>query len=582
MAQGNYTKAIVKFSRIRKNRAIKPSFSAPEGPQHAAEIMAQHLERIFDGDLLPHSADTILTNNDSTLAPYDVASCSITIDSVNNAIAQLPRRKAPGVDHLTIEMIVPLTDNLTPILVHLFQLCWRWSPVTDPGNFRPISLTSIFRKILEKCLYLDLVDQSPPLDITQGSFREARGTLDQALCLIEICSILRKHHHINPTLAFLDIKSAYDTVDRSYIWRTLQPYLDPALLNILKNLFNEVQIEVILGNVKSSRFSPKTGVLQGSILSSFLYSIYINQLPNLLRDHPLPHEAEKDPVDFALSVNCLLYGDDVVLIASSAQLPAILQKCEEHSYQLGCCLNLAKCTILALPEDTQSYTLYNTILPKQNSFPYLGIPICPGGYLHTQELIQGNVNKALKIMNEMAMIGVNPAGFDRLLSVRFYTQIVRPQLEYGLAISMCLRRIFGGSSRSLTQVMLHLVNQPSMKSRVHILQAKFILRSLNLPDDTLFSRLLPYLRTSASHSHWYKLTSSPLWRVCCNQDIEHLNRRTFRIICRKYLEDLFHQNCQRTRTKLLSACRSQSTIDPILWLSMTSIERSRVVRWRLG
>ncbi|KAG1557342.1 hypothetical protein G6F49_005493 [Rhizopus delemar] len=582
MAQGNYTKAIVKFSRIRKNRAIKPSFSAPEGPQHAAEIMAQHLERIFDGDLLPHSADTILTNNDSTLAPYDVASCSITIDSVNNAIAQLPRRKAPGVDHLTIEMIVPLTDNLTPILVHLFQLCWRWSPVTDPGNFRPISLTSIFRKILEKCLYLDLVDQSPPLDITQGSFREARGTLDQALCLIEICSILRKHHHINPTLAFLDIKSAYDTVDRSYIWRTLQPYLDPALLNILKNLFNEVQIEVILGNVKSSRFSPKTGVLQGSILSSFLYSIYINQLPNLLRDHPLPHEAEKDPVDFALSVNCLLYGDDVVLIASSAQLPAILQKCEEHSYQLGCCLNLAKCTILALPEDTQSYTLYNTILPKQNSFPYLGIPICPGGYLHTQELIQGNVNKALKIMNEMAMIGVNPAGFDRLLSVRFYTQIVRPQLEYGLAISMCLRRIFGGGSRSLTQVMLHLVNQPSMKSRVHILQAKFILRSLNLPDDTLFSRLLPYLRTSASHSHWYKLTSSPLWRVCCNQDIEHLNRRTFRIICRKYLEDLFHQNCQRTRTKLLSACRSQSTIDPILWLSMTSIERSRVVRWRLG
>ncbi|KAG1046647.1 hypothetical protein G6F43_010877 [Rhizopus delemar] len=148
--------------------------------------------------------------------------------------------------------------------------------------------------------------------------------------------------------------------------------------------------------------------------------------------------------------------------------------------------------------------------------------------------------------------------------------------------NQCLRRIFGGGSRSSTQVMLHLVNQPSMKNRVHILQAKFILRSLNLPDDTLFSRLLPYLRTSASHSHWYKLTSSPLWRVCCNQDIEHLNRRTFRIICRKYLEDLFHQNCQRTRTKLLSACRSQSTIDPILWLPITSIERSRVVRWRLG
>ncbi|KAG1552052.1 hypothetical protein G6F47_008650 [Rhizopus delemar] len=56
MAQGDYTKAIAKFSRIGKNRAIKPSFSTPEGPQHAAEIMAQHLEHIFAGDPLPHSA----------------------------------------------------------------------------------------------------------------------------------------------------------------------------------------------------------------------------------------------------------------------------------------------------------------------------------------------------------------------------------------------------------------------------------------------------------------------------------------------------------------------------------------------
>ncbi|KAG1452056.1 hypothetical protein G6F46_009312 [Rhizopus delemar] len=72
----------------------------------------------------------------------------------------------------------------------------------------------------------------------------------------------------------------------------------------------------------------------------------------------------------------------------------------------------------------------------------------------------------------MAMIGVNPAGFDRLLSVRFYMQIMLPQLEYGLAISMvkfhefqkiescqnqCLRQIFRGSSRSSTQVMHRLV-----------------------------------------------------------------------------------------------------------------------------
>ncbi|KAI7902550.1 uncharacterized protein BX663DRAFT_435651, partial [Cokeromyces recurvatus] len=71
-------------------------------------------------------------------------------------------------------------------------------------------------------------------------------------------------------------------------------------------------------------------------------------------------------------------------------------------------------------------------------------------------------------------------GFDRLLATHFCTEIVRPQLEYGLAISLpsakniqqlescqntCIRRIFGGSSQSSVKVMLHMVNQPSMKVR---------------------------------------------------------------------------------------------------------------------
>ena len=38
-------------------------------------------------------------------------------------------------------------------------------------------------------------------------------------------------------------------------------------------------------------------------------------------------------------------------------------------------------------------------------------------------------------MKQIASIGVNKKGFDKLISTQFYNQIVRPQLEYGLAIS---------------------------------------------------------------------------------------------------------------------------------------------------
>ncbi|KAI7905199.1 uncharacterized protein BX663DRAFT_502090, partial [Cokeromyces recurvatus] len=45
---------------------------------------------------------------------------------------------------------------------------------------------------------------------------------------------------------------------------------------------------------------------------------------------------------------------------------------------------------------------------------------------------------------------------------------------------------------------LHMNNQPSIKDRSIILQAKYIIRTLQLPVDTLIKKLLLHLLTSAS------------------------------------------------------------------------------------
>lgn len=225
-----------------------------------------------------------------------------TIETVNEAIVHLPRYKAPGVDYLTIETLLPITEHLAPtILVYLFQFCWRWSytllswwvaqvlPILENGplnwswNLYPInSSTSILRKILNKCRYRELVDQSPTLDIAQGGFREARSTLDQALPLVEICSILRKHNQTG--IPWYQICNRY-CWSKLYLtsFGTMHWFCTTQL--VYKHLFSEVQIEVLLGSATSDGFSPSTGTLIDSILSLFLYSIYINQLPNLLSTH---------------------------------------------------------------------------------------------------------------------------------------------------------------------------------------------------------------------------------------------------------------------------------------------------------
>ncbi|KAG0734435.1 hypothetical protein G6F23_012400 [Rhizopus arrhizus] len=170
-----------------------------------------------------------------------------------------------------------------------------------------------------------------------------------------------------------------------------------ALISLLRNVFDEVQIEVLLNNATSTRFSPVTGVLQGSILSPFLYSTYINELPRLLRLQPIT--ADISPTEFILQLNYLLYADDMVLIAAKADMPSLLKSCEDHSYELGYRWNPSKCVILDPTQPSSNYTLYGEPIPKQPSFPYLGIPFRPGGYLDAVALVNQNKTKILATMN---------------------------------------------------------------------------------------------------------------------------------------------------------------------------------------
>ncbi|KAG1043179.1 hypothetical protein G6F43_011723 [Rhizopus delemar] len=393
--------------------------------------MASHLEAIFSGD--QHGE---VQCNNATLPnlPFKL-DCPITTDDVISAIRSLLVKKGPGVDHLRIEMLQPIQHLLTPILLILFQMCWSWSYVpqpwriaqvvlihkkglpSEPDNFRPISLTTIFRKILERCIQNTLQTEGPSLDIAQGGFRESHSALDQVICLSEIYQILRSKCHVTPSLVFLDIKFAYDTVNRNFIWETLSHYVSPPLLDLLRNIFDDIQVEVLLSNATSRRTSPKTGALQGSILSPYLYSVYINKLPAQLRPQALTYDIS--PLEMIPSLNCLLYADDVVLIAESSNMADLLQKCEIHSLQMGYKWNPSKCVILANSTDPRTYTLYDQPLPRETTFAYLGVPFKPGGYLDSEELIQRNTHKALATMNMLSSIGVNPSGFSKLLCIRF-------------------------------------------------------------------------------------------------------------------------------------------------------------------
>ncbi|KAG1172625.1 hypothetical protein G6F35_016846 [Rhizopus arrhizus] len=90
--------------------------------------MASHLETIFSG---AHQR-TVQYNEITTPALPFAVECPITMDDISSAIRSLPVKKAPGVDHLRIEMLHPIQHLLQPLLLHLFQLNWAWSYVPQP------------------------------------------------------------------------------------------------------------------------------------------------------------------------------------------------------------------------------------------------------------------------------------------------------------------------------------------------------------------------------------------------------------------------------------------------------------------
>ena len=81
------------------------------------------------------------------------------------------------------------------------------------------------------------------------------------------------------------------------------------------------------------------------IMVTFIKMIgHINQLPVYLRHQAI--EDDTPPLYLAPLLNCLLYADDVVLIANRSTMVDLLRKCEEHSIQMGYRWNPSKCVIL--------------------------------------------------------------------------------------------------------------------------------------------------------------------------------------------------------------------------------------------
>jgi hypothetical protein len=250
----------------------------------------------------------------------------VSIDEMLLVIEKLKNKKSIdrfGISNWLVKkcsssLVKPLTILFNTIVIkRVFPDCLKIAnvvplhkggDVSELGNYRPISLLPIFGKICEKIMYNQLyayLVNNKIIDSRQFGFQSGASTSDALFNLHNyICQNLNLRQFT--CIVFIDISKAFDTIDKRLFLKKLPKYgLDAHSVDIFDSYLSNRRQIVNLKGASSEVFSDELciniGAPQGSCIAPLIFTLMINDLPQLLE-------------------NVKLYCDDTALHRSSSNL----------------------------------------------------------------------------------------------------------------------------------------------------------------------------------------------------------------------------------------------------------------------
>ena len=362
----------------------------------------------------------------------------ITVAAVRKKIHGLRSEAAAGPDGLGPRVLKELQDGLAPALAHVFQrslaegavpLDWKKANVTPifkkgskhvPGNYRPVSLTSVACKVMESVMRDAItahLDRNKLIRNSQHGFTRGRSC---ATNLLEFLEKATKAVDEGKSLdvVFLDFAKAFDKVPRERLLRKVHAHgIRGKVWNWISAWLTGRTQRVVLNGEFSTWIDVLSGVPQGSVLGPLLFLIFIND------------------IDLAVEKINLIkkFADDTKVgqVISSAEdrdkLQEALRDLHTWADTWGMAFNVKKCKVMHIGSRNArfKYDMGGEELLVTEEERDIGVTISSN--------LKPSVHCSKAARTAQAVLGQIARAFhyrDRHVFLRLYVQYVRPHLEF--------------------------------------------------------------------------------------------------------------------------------------------------------
>jgi len=298
-----------------------------------------------------------------------------------------------------------------------------------PCNYRPISLLSIFEKILEILVHRRLSSFFLKHNILYKHQFGFRKNHSSSLALLEIIDTCYQNLDQSKKMLgiYFDLQKAFDTVDHSILLHKLYNYGVRGLMyNWIKDYLTDRKQFTVVNNVPSDIGSISCGVPQGSVLGPLLFLIYINDISK-----SVPCDSLKL---FADDTNLFVFGSTLSAIENEANIH--LKKLESWFIKNRLSLNIDKTcyTLFGLKCDESidnplKLFINSQQITKASSSKYLGVII--GDSLNWSEHINYVYKKLIKFTSIFYKLRNH---LPEPCLTKLYYAFVHPHLLYGLEV----------------------------------------------------------------------------------------------------------------------------------------------------